>query len=91
MKVYLFAIISRHRHTLTHTQLLFNLILENQYDTYNDKKVGIIQIIFHKVICFWVHEIFHFHENSLVVLLYNWYHCDDSVPAEREQKREGGG
>lgn len=88
IKVYLFAIIPP-PHTLSSADGLLSLILKNQYHTHNDKKVRIIQIIFHKVICFGVHKIFHFHENSLVVLFNDWHHCDDSIPATDAGNEKG--
>lgn len=79
-------IISVRRRTLIHT-LTFardgpGLVLINQYDAHDDEKVGIIQIISHKVIRFRIDEIFHLHVNSLMVLFDDWYHCDDSIPEE---------
>lgn len=43
------------------------LILKDQHDANNYVKVWIIQVIFYKVICFWVDDIFHFVMNSLVL------------------------
>lgn len=73
-------IISIHTHTHTFTRDGPSSVLINQYDAHDDEKVGIIQIISHKVIRFRIDEIFHLHVNSLMVLFDDWYHCDDSIP-----------
>jgi len=55
-------------------------ILVNQYYTYDDEKVWIIQIIFHIAIRFRVHEIFHFILYSLMLLFNNGCEGDNSKP-----------
>ena len=58
------------------------LILKYQHDANNYVKVRIIQVIFHKVICFWVDDIFHFVMNSLVLFFNDWNKGDNPIPGK---------